>query len=396
MDFSSRLNVLTGDNGLGKSFLLDVSWWALTRTWAREFVVPHPPPTEPSIKYSFDAKSKPFQATSKFDRLSQEWSVPRGRPSIPGLVIYAQVDGGFSVWDPARNYWKGDDPKRLPSFLFKADEVWEGSDFCEGLLRDWASWQREDSTAFEQLKAVLKELSPSQAEPLEPGDLKKVYLDDPKKHPTLKMAYGQEVPLIHASAGMRRIIALAYLLVWTWQEHQAACELTGGDRAGEIIFLIDEIEAHLHPQWQRRVVPSILKVMDALTGDHDAKVQLVAATHSPLVLASSEPLFDPNIDVIWELDVADGGVTLERYDWHRRGDASAWLTSSIFDLKQATSVQAEEALQKARSLLRSSTKTPPTADEVHQVDDLLRASLSDIDGFWLRWSAFKDEVLGIP
>jgi hypothetical protein len=25
-----RLNLITGDNGLGKSFLLDVSWWALT------------------------------------------------------------------------------------------------------------------------------------------------------------------------------------------------------------------------------------------------------------------------------------------------------------------------------------------------------------------------------
>ena len=28
-----RLNLLTGDNGLGKSFLLDIAWWALTRRW---------------------------------------------------------------------------------------------------------------------------------------------------------------------------------------------------------------------------------------------------------------------------------------------------------------------------------------------------------------------------
>ena len=31
--FANRLNVVTGDNGLGKSFLLDVAWWALTGTW---------------------------------------------------------------------------------------------------------------------------------------------------------------------------------------------------------------------------------------------------------------------------------------------------------------------------------------------------------------------------
>jgi recombinational DNA repair ATPase RecF len=32
--FAERLNILTGDNGLGKTFLLDVVWWALTGTWA--------------------------------------------------------------------------------------------------------------------------------------------------------------------------------------------------------------------------------------------------------------------------------------------------------------------------------------------------------------------------
>ena len=25
---------------------------------------------------------------------------------MPGLVIYAAVDGSFAVWDPARNYWR--------------------------------------------------------------------------------------------------------------------------------------------------------------------------------------------------------------------------------------------------------------------------------------------------
>lgn len=34
IDFSPRVNLITGDNGLGKSFLLDIAWWAVTRTWA--------------------------------------------------------------------------------------------------------------------------------------------------------------------------------------------------------------------------------------------------------------------------------------------------------------------------------------------------------------------------
>ncbi len=30
IDFKPRLNFLTGDNGLGKSFVLDIAWWVLT------------------------------------------------------------------------------------------------------------------------------------------------------------------------------------------------------------------------------------------------------------------------------------------------------------------------------------------------------------------------------
>jgi hypothetical protein len=32
LELSERLNVLTGDNGLGKSFILEIAWWALTRS----------------------------------------------------------------------------------------------------------------------------------------------------------------------------------------------------------------------------------------------------------------------------------------------------------------------------------------------------------------------------
>lgn len=36
LDLAQRLNLITGDNGLGKSFLLDVAWWALTRKWPHD------------------------------------------------------------------------------------------------------------------------------------------------------------------------------------------------------------------------------------------------------------------------------------------------------------------------------------------------------------------------
>jgi len=387
VEFKPRIDFLVGDNGLGKTFLLDVAWWALTRTWARGLAIPHLHPAKPEITYRYSKATKgPYEFTSTFNRETETWSVKPSRPAIPGLVLYAQVDGGFSVWDPARNYWKKESPERPASYLFAPREVWEGNEHCEGLIRDWASWQREGGKAFEELCKVLEVLSPSASERLEPGGLRKLTLDDPKRHPTLRMPYGMEVPVIHASAGMRRIVALAYLLVWAWQEHLAACTLRGSKPAHEIIFLIDEVEAHLHPQWQRRVVPALLDVMGALTGDHDANVQLVMATHSPLVLASTEPLFDSERDAIWELDLVEGRVQLQESPWRRHGDANAWLMSSVFGLEATGSVEAERATKRALSLFRQPSASPAEVDEV---DGLLRASLGEVNRFWARWSEFK-------
>ena len=43
------------------------------------------------------------------------------------------------------------------------------------------------------------------------------------------------------------------------------------------ILLIDEIENHLHPTWQRRVIPALL--------DHFPGLQIFATTHSPFIVA---------------------------------------------------------------------------------------------------------------
>ncbi|MCB9693881.1 MAG: ATP-binding protein [Alphaproteobacteria bacterium] len=381
VQLGERLNFLVGDNGLGKSFLLDVAWWVLTGSWARGLVSPHPPPCEPEISYSTRQRNKAAAGTCTFDRRREVWSRPTS--SNHPLVIYAQVDGGFSVCDPSRDL--------LPGLFgsFTPGEVWEGNDRCEGLIRDWASWQREDGEAFAQLIRVLRALSPSPDELLIPGDLRRISLEDPKHHPTLRMPYGQDIALIHASAGMRRVVALAYLLVWTWREHLEAAKLVLDTPVREVVFLIDEVEAHLHPEWQRRIVPALLNVMEALTGDHDVAVQLIAATHSPLVLMSTESLFDPGVDAIWELDLVGREVRMTKAPWRRRGDANAWLTSSAFDLREPRSVEAEEAMRAALEVLRDPR---PDLAEVVRVDELLRDALGDDDRFWVRWSAYRKSL----
>ncbi|MGK9045884.1 AAA family ATPase [Stutzerimonas chloritidismutans] len=393
VDFAPRLNFITGDNGLGKSFLLDIAWWSLTRTWARG--VSAVPPTgsrKSSITYAFSkSTSGDFSETSVFKRSDQQWPTKPGRPAIPGVVIYAGVDGSFSAWDPARNYWQGEEASERPrAFNFTPEQVWSGLDgpngirYCNGLIHDWVLWQKGQDEAFSDLIKVLDTLSPSGAEKLVPGQPVRLGLDV-KDYPSLRMPYGQDVALVHASAGMRRIAALAYLLVWTWREHLLACEQTGRKQAKEIIFLIDEIECHLHPQWQRRVVPALLRVMNALTGKK-VPVQLIVATHSPLVLASVEPDFDEAKDAVFNIGLSEGQAEVRREPWAKQGDVVNWLVSDSFGLRQARSVEAEQAIEAAEAWMRGDKAALPekltTQAAIHKE---LQRVLAGHDEFWPRW-----------
>ena len=81
---------------------------------------------------------------------------------------------------------------------------------------------------------------------------------------------------------------LAYLLVWAWSEHLQASKLKREKPADHLILILDEIESHLHPKWQRALLPALLGVAERLKSD--LKIQILA-THSPLILASLEPHF---------------------------------------------------------------------------------------------------------
>jgi hypothetical protein len=410
-ELAPRINLITGDNGLGKSFLLDIAWWALTRTWPAKVnnrlvsgLVARPrDPGKATIEFHFDGAAKTNQYVSEFDRKSQAWTGRPGRPANPGLVLYAQVDGSFSLWDPARNYWRTtgnvDITERRPAYVFSPREVWEGlkaddgTVLCNGLLADWASWQKEGGTAIDWLEDVLKALSPP-GDTLKPGKLTRLGIDDVRDIPTIHMPYGQDVPVLHASAGIRRILALAYLLVWSMREHERASEQLDQPTAGQVIFLIDEIEAHLHPRWQRQILKPLLEILRSFS-DSQAQVQIIAATHSPLVAASMEPLFDPALDAWFDLDLTaekPPQVQLQKRPFIRQGDASNWLTSDAFDLKEARSLEAEKAMQEARALLRGEIPR----SEVPRIDADLRAVLGDQDRFWIRWSAFVESLQATP
>lgn len=398
LELGQRLNLLTGDNGLGKSFLLDIAWWAMTRTWpaevnpsltASKMALPSNKKKKAEIAFSFAATSKTKASVVAFDPQAQGWKIAQGRPANPGLVLYAMADGSFAVWDPARNSWKSADGRvleRPSAYVFGPKEVWDGlqspkgSWLCNGLVRDWASWQREDGRAYATLIAVLGALSPSETERLTPGGLTRISLDDVRDMPTLKMPYGQEVAVVHASSGMRRVISLAYFLVWCWEEHLKAKLLMGEEPETKVTFLIDEVESHLHPKWQRTVIPALMQVMEQL---HDAaQVQLLAATHSPLIMASVEPIFDPQQDAWFDLDLVGEQVVLTQRAFERHGDAGTWLVTEAFDLPSGRSVAYEQLIAKAERVL---DEEAPDLACIRELNQQLVIALNPQDAYLARW-----------
>jgi AAA domain, putative AbiEii toxin, Type IV TA system len=171
------------------------------------------------------------------------------------------------------------------------------------------------------------------------------------------MPYG-DVPMIYASAAVQRIVALAYTLVWAWQEHLVSSSIIRREPQRYLVVIVDEVEAHLHPLWQRLIVPAIMKVASELSVA--VKAQIHIATHSALVLASVETVFDESRDDLHHLKLVDGNAVLEELPFVRRGRADLWLVSEVFGLGQARSLPAEQAIEDANALQLALGLSRPT------------------------------------
>lgn len=336
MDLAPRLNLITGDNGLGKTLLLDSAWWALTRTWPVTWggkgVVPEKEGaeiawTERRGKVAVITKSE-YDFDGSVWKTAEQKQQPRQDRQEGGLVVYLRVDGGISVHDPLRI---GED-FRLPFgqdawgksnvFQFRETEIWDGlelggsdktSRVCEGLVRDVVRWAVEpDSAEFERLAELVEQLAGEEQFRLT-RKVGRVYIDDARDFPFLKGPVG-ELPAAHAPAGLRRILGLAYLVVWAWREHKVAAGLKKRPPNTSLVLLIDEVESHLHPKWQRTILPSLLRALG-----REVQLQVIATTHSPMVLASIEPSFDISTDKLFLLDLENHVVALHEQPWAMQG-----------------------------------------------------------------------------
>ena len=102
-----------------------------------------------------------------------------------------------------------------------------------------------------------------------------------EKDVVLNREFNPPIYFSDMSEGWRALVGLISDLV------RRACalnaEFLGAETLAETpgLVLIDEIDLHLHPKWQRQIVPALKKVFP--------KIQFFATTHSPQVIGSAQP-----------------------------------------------------------------------------------------------------------
>ena len=153
---------------------------------------------------------------------------------------------------------------------------------------------------------------------------------------------GVDIPVLELSDGYRSVLSLTFELI----RQMAACfpnhELF--DEAGTKIVipgvvLIDEVDVHLHPNWQRKIGPWLCRLFP--------QVQFIVTTHSCFVCQEATSVWrlpDPGTDDEFKR------VTGEELTRLQLGDATLALETHAFGLEQNRSDRANELLDELAKL----------------------------------------------
>ena len=138
------------------------------------------------------------------------------------------------------------------------------------------------------------------------------------------------------------------------------------------IVLLDEIDLHLHPTWQRRIVPLLREVFPRL--------QFIVNTHSPLVLAGFER------EEIILLKLQDGQVVQDPAPIEPGVLTASEILSNFFDVQRAGR---PDLVQKERRYLELRAKNSLTSKEREELKTLKK----DFDRYIVPSTSAETEML---
>ncbi len=301
--FHEKFNVLIGNNGKGKTTILDALAIMLNTYFQGSGI----PTGGVGIKKD-DAR---LVVREKEGQVFREWQ------SEVWLQAFAKIDGQTWKWQrnkgdrggQAKNFVnlgveareavkKGNDPNMPLLLYYGAGRLWNIHRKIQtekpGSQLDAYRYcldPKSDQNAFEKWfkKLAYSELQKRQKIPAldavrdavlccTPG-ASNFYHDTDEDQIMIELDHEGLTPFNYLSDGFRNMVAMVADIAHRASRLNPHLAGNAGKETTGVV-LIDEIDLHLHPKWQRRVVSDLQRAFP--------KLQFIATTHSPFIIQSLE------------------------------------------------------------------------------------------------------------
>ena len=168
-----------------------------------------------------------------------------------------------------------------------------------------------------------------------------------------------KLPLDFLSQGTQSIVnSLAHFLIGYAEYFDFPPDLE--DKSG--ILIIDEIDAHLHPSWQRRVIPALTQNLP--------NVQIFCSTHSPMALAGLER---GQVHLLRRGE--DGKVTGSNNEIDIRGWTADEILRQVFEVRNPTDKTTSERITRIQTLMGKGNLSPEEECEKRQLQEIISEDL---------------------
>nr|WP_299244192.1 AAA family ATPase [uncultured Halomonas sp.] len=165
------------------------------------------------------------------------------------------------------------------------------------------------------------------------------------------------LPVSHLSDGVRAMVSMVADIAWRCTKLNPHL----GARAAKVtpgIVLIDEVDLHLHPAWQQRVIQSLISTFP--------KIQFIVTTHSPQVLTTVSRECIRLIDTRWDEERQDWAWTAVEPDYQTRGVSSVETLSRIMGIDPIPDVKEARMLDDYRQAIEQGQENSQPAQRLYE------------------------------